>query len=196
MKIPLTFITLLLISLQFSQAQSPTEFYSKEFKWKMPLPAGFVQQTLAQYTDNANKGAELVGKGLNVTIDDRAHQVCSFKYGTTDYFEANEHPFSKELYGDFVASCYNIENEFYTSIKNQTAGRFKIDTLHSTEVIDGLVFQYFKMQCSAGNTIVANYLVYTRLFDNNEFSILIVFGAKQSGDKMIAAWKDSKFGKD
>jgi hypothetical protein len=188
--------TLVIISIQFSKGQSPAEFYSKEFKWRMPVPAGFVQQSLAQYEANQNQGAAMIGKGLNTTITDRAHQVCSFKYGRTDYFEANEHPFSQKRYGDFLASCNNIENEFYTGFKNQVSDKYKIDTLRSTETIDGLVFQYFKIQVLAGNKAVANLLFYSRLFGDNELSILMVYATKESGDKMIAAWKGSKFEKD
>jgi hypothetical protein len=203
MKKAITLIALITLFSQLCKAQAGaagidtagTVFYSSEFKWKMQVPAGFVKQNSEQYKANQKEGVELLGKGLNAEITDRVHQICSYKYRTVNYFEANEHPFDKKAYGDFLSSCNKIEDELYTCFKNQVPGSFKIDTLHATTTIGGLLFQSFRLQVSANTKVVATYLFYTRLFDNKEFSIVIVYADKTSGDKMLSAWETSTFEK-
>ncbi|MDR3697075.1 hypothetical protein [Mucilaginibacter sp.] len=168
-------------------------FYNDEFKWKMIIPDGFIKQSAAAFAAQQKHGTEMVGKGLNTEIDDRAQQICSFKYGQYGYFEVNKHTFSKKMYGDFLASCYQIENEFYTSLKNQVASTFKIDTLHSTKTINGLAFQYFQMEVAGNNKVLVHMLVYIKLFDNKYFTVLMVYPDDASGDVMLTAWKNSKF---
>ena len=202
MKKPIALIILVIICSQLCKGQVTLSqpdtlpknvFYSDEFKWKMIIPDGFIKQSAAAFAAQQKQGAEMVGKGLNTEIDDRAQQICSFKYGRYGYFEVNKHFFSKKMYGDVQSSCYQIENELYISLKNQVSPAFKMDTLHSTKIINGLEFQYFQMEVSANNSVIAHMLVYIKLIDNKLFTALMVYPDDASGDVMLTAWKNSKF---
>jgi len=204
MKNTLLLLFLLLIFAQISIGQNTVsnkdtlqknEFYSNEFKWRIIIPPGFLPQNAGQFELYQKQGTEQLSKGLNTPINDRAKQICSFKYGKFGYFEVNEHAFDKTMFGDFLASCKNIENEFYEGFKNQIPASVNLDTLHSTAEIDGLEFQYFKLQMSINDKVLGNMLFYSKLFGNKEFSVIIIFADKESGDTMVNAWKGSKFNK-
>lgn len=202
MKKPITLVIIAVIFSQLCKGQVTLSqldtlpknvFYSDEFKWKMTIPDGFIKQSAAAFAAQQKQGAEMVGKGLNTEIDDRAQQICSYKYGRYGYFEVNKHVFSKKMYGDVHASCYQIENELYISLKNQVSSLFKMDTLHSTRIVNGLEFQYFQMEVSANNSVIAHMLVYIKLFDDKYFTVLMVYPDDASGNVMLTAWKNSKF---
>jgi hypothetical protein len=107
----------------------------------------------------------------------------------------NKHIFNKALYGDFLTSIKSVEYEFYTGFRNQVPEKFKIDTIRSTETVDGLIFQNFKLRVNTNGKIVAYMDFYSRQFDTQIFSVIIVYADQESGDKMLQAWKSSKFGK-
>jgi hypothetical protein len=181
---------------QAGESATAGEFYSKEFKWKLAVPAGFVKQTTSQFASMQKTGTKMLERGLDAKlIDYPTEQICSYKYQTVNYFEVNKHMFNKALYGDFLTSVKSVEDAFYTGFRNQVPGRFKIDTIKSTETIDGLVFQNFKLRVSADNKVVASMDFYSRLFGSQIFSVVIVYADKTSGDTMLAAWRGSMFEK-
>jgi hypothetical protein len=161
------------------------------------IPAGFEAQTAAQYAAAHKEGAADVEKSLNGKVDDQSKQICSFKNEKFNYFEANQQPFDKKTDGDFLASCKVVNNILYDTFKKQFPDNAKIDTAQSVYTVDGLVFQYFKMQIYFGDdkTMSMTMLLYNRLFGSREFAVAITYLDKAKGDLLLNAWKNSTFNK-
>ena len=71
----------------------------------------------------------------------------------------------------------------------------KIERRTTTEIVDQLEFQKFEMEVEYPNKMVLHLLMYSRLFDEKEFSVNIMFVDKAKGAEMLDSWKKSKFSK-
>ncbi len=63
----------------------------------------------------------------------------------------------------------------------------------SQETIGGLAFQKFSIKLDMSSEITMHILMYSRLFDNKEFTVNIMYVDQEQGNKMLKAWLDSKF---
>lgn len=172
---------------------SKNEFYSKEFRWKILIPAGFESESAEQYEALHKNGAAELEKSLNGKIKDQSKQICSFKNEKFNYFEANEQPFDAKTEAEYLTICKNVDDLLYNNFKKQTGDDAKIDTTLSIEKIDGLAFQCFKLQMISNDEIIMNMFTYSRLFNKKEFTVAIVFINKEKGDLILDAWRNSKF---
>jgi len=52
------------------------------------------------------------------------------------------------------------------------------------------------MEVTYPNDMIMNLLMYSRLFDDQEFTVNIMYVDKQKGKKMLKSWQNSKFEND
>jgi hypothetical protein len=202
MKNALAFIVTVLMFVQICKGQNVTsnhdtlsknEFYSKEFKWRILIPAGFDTVSAEQYAALQKQGVSDLEKTSNSKIEDLAKRICAYKSTIFNYFEANQQQFDTNTDGDFPAHCRVNDNYVYDTYKKLLLGNAKLDTTISSEIIDGLIFQKFKLQFSINNKIALNMYVFSRLFEKKEFTMVMVFTNKAKGDLILNAWKNSIF---
>jgi len=202
MKIALSLIVTVLMFLQICKGQNVTsnhdtlsknEFYNKEFNWRILIPAGFDTVSAEQYAVLQKLGMTDWEKTSNSKVEGLAKRICSYKSTIFNYFEANQQQFDTNTDGDFPAHCLEDDNYVYGTYKKVLFGNAALDTTISSEMIDGLMFQKFKLQFSINNKIALNMYVYSRLFDKKEFTVVMVYTNKAKGDLILNAWKNSIF---
>jgi type IV secretory pathway VirD2 relaxase len=201
MKKTLSFIVASILITQICNGQDTTkrnEFYNKEFKWKILVPEGFDTMSAEQYEALQKQGVKDLEKTINGKIDGVAKRICAYKSKNSifNYFEANQQFFDMKTNGDFFAQCKGDDDEVYDTFKRQLFNNTKIDTTISNETIDGLVFRKFKLQISFDNERALNMYIYSMLFDNKEFTVVIEYLNKTKGDLILNAWRNSKFEKE
>lgn len=185
----------LVIIFQSCSGQSKTkkEFYNKDFNWKITIPESFDTVSTEQWEKMQNKGAEAIEKTYDEKIDNRAKTIFVFQSGQLNYLESNYQPFDIATDGDYLEACKGVNEVVYQTFVTQMQG-IKIDTATSTEKIDNLEFQKFKMKVTYPNKMVLNVLMYNRLFGKKEFTLNIMYVDEAKGDLMMKAWKKSTFG--
>jgi hypothetical protein len=172
----------------------PKEFYSKEFNWRIEIPDGFDTISAAQLAKLQNRGAEALENTYGAGIDNKTKSLFAVSSDKFNYFESNYQPFDTVIDGRYMVTCEAINNMVYGTFKAQMPGA-QIDTCSSTDTIDGLLFQTYKVIITLPNKKVLELLMYSRLFENKDFSVNMMTMDPEKRKLLFRAWKQSTFGK-
>lgn len=186
----------LILTTQSSIGQSTTkkEIFNKTFNWTITIPENFENVSKEQWGEIQNKGADAIEKTYGEEVVNQSKTIFVFKSDQMNYFESSYQPFDKAIDGDYLEACKNLNEILYETFKTQMPD-IKIEKSSSTEKIDNLVFQVFKMKVQYPNKMVLNVLMYSRLFGKKEFSVNIMYVDNLKGEQMLDSWKNSKFKK-
>lgn len=177
-----------------SQTSKSNTIYSKEFKWTIDIPEGFEKVSAEEWRKTEDKGAEALEKTLGQEIVDRAKTIFVFKSGKVNSFESNYQPYDEAKDGNYLESCKEVNDVLFETFKNQIPNK-KIERSSSTEKIDGLVFQTFKVKILLSNEMELISIMYSRLFGKKELTVNFTYVDKAIGEKMLEAFRNSKFKK-
>jgi hypothetical protein len=178
-----------------SQVKSSSkEFFSKEFNWTIQIPEGFEPVSAEEWKKMQNRGLEAIEKTYDTEVENMAKTIFVVKNGLFNYFEANYQPFNKEKDGDYLESFKEVNSIVYGTFEAQMPNA-KLDSASSQETIDGKVFQTFKVTITVPNIIVMEFLMYSRLFGDKEFTVNSLTVDKEKRRVLLEAWRSSKFGK-
>lgn len=189
----LLFLTVLIQSCT-GQTTPKKEIYNKDFNWTITIPENFESVSAEQWQKMQNKGAESIEKTYDEKVINQAKTIFVFKSDEMNYFESNYQPFDTKTDGNYLESCKNVGDVLYQTFVTQMPGT-KVDTTYTTEKIDNLTFQTFKITVTYPNKMVLNVLMFSKLFDTKEFAVNIMYVDKIKGEKMLECWRKSKFSK-
>jgi hypothetical protein len=186
------FLVLLLSSilLQSCKGQTkspPKEIVNKDFNWTIQIPEGFESVSAEQWTKMQNKGADAIEKTYDAKVENKAKTSDQF-----NYFESNYQPFDTTTDGDYLESFRNVNSLLYGTFEAQMPNA-KLDSSSSQETINGKVFQTFKITIAFPNKMVMDFLMFSRLFANKEFTVNIMTVDKDKQRVLLNAWRNSKF---
>jgi hypothetical protein len=191
----LTIISTFLTSCIAQSNKEQRQFYSKDFKWTITIPAGFDTVNAEKWNQMQNRGAEAIGKTFGEKPESRAKTIFVFLNDKFNYFESNYQDFDVTKDGDYRESCKNVNNILYQTLETQMKGA-KLDSSFTTTLISGLVFQTFKMVVTfPKNNMVLKMYLFSRLFGKKEFSVNITAVDKQKEKEALDAWLNSRFEK-
>ncbi len=174
------------------QTSPKKEIYNKDFNWTITIPEKFQNVSAEEWAKMQNKGADAIEKTYDEKVINRAKTIFVFKSDQLNYLESNYQPFDIEIDGDYLESCKNVNNILYETFKTQMPD-IKIDSISTTEKIDNLEFQTFKMKVEYPNKMILNFLMFSRLFDKKEFSVNIMYVDNNKGQQMLESVRKSKF---
>lgn len=169
------------------------EVYNKDFDWTITLPENFDTVSAAEWARLQNRGADAIEKTYGQEVENNAKVIFVFKSSQFNYFESNYQPFDPAKDGDYLESFRNVNNILYGTFEAQMTDA-RLDSSYSTETISGLVFQTFRVTITLPNQMVLDFLMYSRLFGNREFTVNIMTLDKQQQKLLLDAWKNSRFG--
>ena len=177
---------------------SQTVFFDTKFKWRILIPKGFDTVSAKVYASLQKQGIEDLEKTANQNVqeDSIATRICAYQSNIFNYFEANKVTFDSKIYGNFYTCCRQDDDQIYAYYKKILFDDLKIDTIITNEKIDGYDFRRFQLHIEFGNKRELNMDVYSRLFDDKEFTLVIVYANRKKGDLILSAWRKSTFGKD
>ena len=181
------------IVMQSCQGQSASkEVFSKEFNWTIKIPAGFESVPTEQWKKLQNKGAAAVEKTYDAKAENHATALFVFRSDQFNYFESNHQPFDVKKDGDYLESFRDVSNMLYGTFEAQMP-QAKLDTSYFQETISGKQFHGFKVAITFPNKMVMEWLLYSRLFGNKEFTVNIMTVDKEKQKLLLDAWRQSKF---
>lgn len=171
-----------------------TEIYDPEFKWSITIPEGFDSVGAEDWEKMQERGTEAVESTVGEEIQNQTTTLFVFNDGPTNYFEANFQPFDESVDGSYDEAWKSVNEILYETFRDQIPGA-EIDTASFVEMVDGLEFRGFRCKVNYTSIMNMNVLMYSRLFDDREFSVNIMYTSEDKGEKMKAAWLASKFAK-
>ncbi|MFK7796997.1 MAG: hypothetical protein AB8E82_06055 [Aureispira sp.] len=185
-------LSILLTSCNGQIKTDPKKLYNEDFKWTIVIPENFNIVSPDDWAKMQNKGADAIENTYGEEVINQAKTIFVFKNADFNYLESNYQPFDTEVDGDYLESCKNVNEILYETFKTQMPNAV-IDSSRSVEKISGLDFQTFKMKIDFPNGMIMHSLMYSRLFDKNEFSVNIMYVDDKQGEKMLNAWTNSRF---
>lgn len=169
------------------------KIYNKDFKWTITIPAGFKSLNAEQFAKLQQKGADAIQKTYGQKVENNTRMIFSLKSDQLHYFEANQQPFDPTKDGDYLATCKAVDDILYNTFKRQMPDSPKIDSTSSTETVDHLSFQRFKITIAFPSKETLNLVMYNRLFDKKELTVTIMYIDTARGNALLNAWRGSKF---
>ena len=186
------FFILFLPSCAGQAKTEPKTLYNEDFKWTITIPENFINVSPQEWAKMQDKGLDAVEKTFGEEVVNQSKVIFVFKNADFNYLEANYQLFDVETDGDYLESCKAVNEILFETFKTQMPNT-KIDSISSTEKISNLDFQTFKMKIYFPNGMTMHSLMYSRLFDDREFSVNIMYVDERQGKRMIEAWTKSTF---
>ena len=189
----LIFLMILLESCM-GKAKSPSkEIYNKEFDWTIEIPEGFESVPAKEWMKMQNRGADAVEKTYDAKVENRTTTIFAFRSDQFHYFESNYQPFDSATDGNYLETFHEVNSMLYGTFEAQMPDAI-LDSSSSEEIIDGKLFQTYKVNITIPNKITMEFLMFSRLFGNKEFSVNIMTVDKKKQKILLDAWRNSKFG--
>lgn len=174
------------------QDPAKKEFYNKDFGWKISIPAGFTSVPPKEWKKMQNKGLEAIEDTYEGEVINQSRTIFVFKNGDFNYMEANWQPFDAEVDGNYDESWQSVNEIVYETYQSQMPG-VKLDSSSATASIGGLLFREFEIGISFPNGMRMTTKMFSRLFEEKEFSLNIVYMDDEQGKAMTEAWRKSVF---
>ena len=173
---------------------APGEYYSKEFNWRVTIPAGFEPVPDTTWARMQNKGAAAMEQTVGGKIENHAKTIFVFRQDQFDYFESNYQPFDSASGVDYQEQSRTVGDVVYQTFQAQIPNA-TMDSSYTTELIGGLTFYLFSMDVHINPQATLHMRMYSRLFATKEFSVNIMYVDPNKGKPMQDAWRKSTFGK-
>jgi hypothetical protein len=173
------------------QYSKPQQFHSENFNWSITIPENFTAVGEGDWKKMQDKGTAAMENTLGEEVINEAKTIFVFKNGKFNYLEANYQPFDAAD-GDYDATRKDVNAVLFGTFQTQIPGA-GIDSVTSVEQIGGLQFHVFKIKIDLPNKVTMRTSMYSRLFDQREFSVNITFVDDEMGEKMLTAWRESTF---
>jgi hypothetical protein len=156
------------------------------------IPEGFENVSSEKRKELEERGTAAIENTTGEKIDNQSKDIFVFESGELDYFESNYQPFDEAIDGPYLESVKQVNGLLYETFVSQMPG-VEIDSSTSVENIAGLEFQTLRMKIDYPNKMTMRLEMYSRLFDNREFTVNIMYVDETKGHRMRDAWKNSKF---
>jgi hypothetical protein len=181
-----------LIAISCSFQRKTTEFYDKQFKWKIAVPANFEQMSDAQIQNHTIAGSNAISKTTGTEFENQGEIICIFQNTVKNTFTASYKSFDIKTDGSLSEICQNTKELICETYLAQLKS-LKIDTSSSMEIIDSLAFNVVKIITHLPNQKTSTMLFYERIFNDKLFSFNIIYVDEKIGAEITEAWKKSKF---
>jgi hypothetical protein len=166
--------------------------YNKDFKWTIAIPAGFDTVDAKVWAKMQNRGAETIEKTYDVEVENQAKTIFVFRNDQVNYFESNYQPFDTTKDGNYIESFREVNKILYGTFQAQMKDA-TLDSTSSSLLINGLLFQTFKINITLPNKMVLRMLMYSRLFGKKEFTVNIMTLDRNKEKELLDCWLNSKF---
>ncbi|PKH52606.1 hypothetical protein CXF68_18705 [Tenacibaculum sp. Bg11-29] len=193
-KIIFNYIPLLLLFLSCnSLAESDLETLKiEDFNWTVNIPENFKPINKEEWNKTLTKGINAIENTFEQEVENQAVTIFTYKNGQFNNFEANWQPFDFKIDGDYLETYSGVNKMIYQTIETQMPDA-KLDSVSSTQKVNGLKFQRFDISIDLPNGIKMRTIGFSRLFNKKEFTMNITSVDEKIEQKMLDAFLNSKF---
>lgn len=174
----------------YAQEETGTStFFSPEFNWHIDIPPGFEEIEPAVWDLQKGVPDSLLTDSLE---NGYPKTILAFKSADYNYFESNWQLYDKVERGDYEEHCQSVANQLYQTFADQFPDA-KIDTATSNQLVGTLEFEKFVLTMTLPNGVKLNSYMYSRLFDDKEFSANVFYVNNELGTMLLQSWLYSRF---
>ncbi|MEM8892362.1 MAG: hypothetical protein AAGD28_30565 [Bacteroidota bacterium] len=178
-------------SIQEIKAQ---EIYLEEFQWTINIPESYEKVDMESWAKIQGRGEDMIESTFGEEMINQAKTLFVFKKGKLNYIESNVQPYDTVVDGAYRETTQLVNEMLYITISNQFPD-MKVDSTFSTLEVDGQEFNSFHIQVKLKEDLSLHMYLFSQLFGNRELSLNITYLDENEGQKLLKAWKSSRFGK-
>jgi hypothetical protein len=189
----LTFIlTIFISSLSFSQG-SKKGFSFEQVGWTIDLPKNFKIIDSAEAIKKTSRGLKAIEEANNLELDVSSTKTLFSGRINGSYFDATITPFNTDKEDYKATSAYSREMLFNT-FKSKMSGT-KVDSLLTTFLIDGLVFDKFQITVLMDNQVIMTMVLLGRHYLGYNINISYLYRNPSTKEEIELCLTESKFKK-
>jgi len=163
-----------------------------DFKWTITIPKNFRELSESEWDKVEDKGMDAFENVYGEEVENRATTLFAYKSGKFQTFESNYQIHDLETDGNYSESNREVNKMTYETFE-ETMPNVTLDSISSKETIDGLEFDRFEINIDFPNGIEMTTVGYSRLFNDKDFTINIVYTKESVGKELIENILNSKF---
>lgn len=189
----LTFI-LLLPNCLLSQ-QSDNKYNFRQVSWTITLPHDFTVIAASDDSARMERGKKAIedANGIKADISTTTTLISATK-NTYNYFNSTITPFDSTKDGNYLATNKELKNMVYrTMLQKMPDG--KIDSMTTTQVIDGLAFDRYSLTVNIPAKATFSMILLTKFYKGYSFGITYVYLDDKTREQIDTMLKNSKFDK-
>ena len=184
-------VTALFPCVLFAQEEvDDSGFFSPEFNWHIGIPPGFTKVDPESW--DLQKGIQDSLQVDSLVLANAPKTILAFKSNDYNYFESNWQPYNTKVRGDYNDHCQAVSKQLYRTFAEQIPDA-QIDTASSVQIIGTLEFKKFVLKMTLPNGVTLSSHMYSRLFDDKEFSANLFYTNDDQGTLLMEAWLYSRF---
>lgn len=187
-----SFLTILFTNCEGFNNSKARLSYIDDFKWTLEIPENFSRVSKDKWNEIVEVGKLGVEKSFDTEIVNEATTIFIYKNGEFNTYESNYQPFNIETDGDYIESNNFVNIIMYQTFESQIPNA-KMDSISSTQNIDGLEFHRFDININFPNGTIMKTIGFSRLFEKKELTINITYIDEKIGKKMMKSFENSKF---
>jgi len=165
---------------------------NEDFKWTVTIPKNFRELSESEWDKVEDKGMDAFENVYGEEVENRATTLFAYKSGKFQTFESNYQIYDLEKDGDYSESNREVNKMMYETFE-ETMPNVTLDSISSKEIIDGLEFDRFEINIDFPNGIEMTTVGFSRLFNDKDFTINIVYTKESVGKELIGNILNSKF---
>lgn len=186
---------ILTVTLLLSACEEPREqrdLYNEMFDWSINIPENFERVNAEDWEKIRSRGLDAIEDSHDEEVQDRAVTIFTFRDGEMNYLESNYQPYDIDVDGPYLRTTREVNQILYKTFQDQLPNT-TIDSSYSVEKISDLDFQTFSLKITFPNQVSLNSIMYSRLFNNKELTVNILYVDSLAGSKMKKVWQNSIF---
>jgi hypothetical protein len=163
-----------------------------DFKWTVTIPKNFRELSESEWNKVEDKGMDVFEDVYGEAVENRATTLFAYKSGKFQTFESNYQIHDLESDGDYSESNHEVNKMMYKGFE-EIIPNGTLDSISSIAKINGLEFNRFDINIEFPDGMEMTTVGFSRLFNNKDFSINIVYTKENVGKELIDNILNSKF---
>ncbi len=167
-------------------------YYSEEIGWTIEIPKGWDVTKRDESQKREDTGLKLINEANGIDYDASGlKQLISFQKDRFHIFQSTSETFELEYDGEYEENKVLVKELLYNTY---ASNGIKVDTISSTEKIDNLVFDLFKITVYDPKGKILLYQdMYSTFRNGVDFGVNLNYINEKEKMELMRVWKNSKF---
>ena len=163
-----------------------------DFNWTVTIPKNFRELSESEWEKVENKGIDVFEDIYGKEAESKATLLFAYKKGDFQSFQSYYKIHDLETDEDYSKSNHELNKLMY-KVFEEMVPNGKLDSIASVAIINGLEFNRFDINIDFPDGMKMTTVDFSRLFNDKDVTINIVYTNENIGKKLIEDILNSKF---